>query len=59
VVAQHPTATVAGTLFGYVGLYLALMVAYMKALRIMALKPAKRLEEDSNPLGSPLVGAAT
>jgi cytochrome d ubiquinol oxidase subunit I len=56
VVAQHPSATLAGTLFGYVGLYLALMIAYMKALRIMAVKPAKSLEEDSNPLGTPLVG---
>ena len=56
VVAQHPSATLAGTLFGYVGLYLALMIAYMKALRIMAVKPAKLLEEDSNPLGTPLVG---
>jgi len=46
-------------LFGYVGLYLALMIAYMKALRIMALKPARLLEEDSNPIGTPLVGAAT
>ena len=36
--------------------YLALMIAYMKALRIMAVKPAKSLEEDSNPLGTPLVG---
>ena len=56
VVAQHPSATLAGTLFGYVGLYIALMIAYMKALRIMAVKPAKSLEEDSNPLGTPLVG---
>jgi cytochrome d ubiquinol oxidase subunit I len=59
VVAQHPSATLAGTLFGYVGLYIALMIAYMKALRIMAIKPAKTLEHDSNPLGTPLVGAAT
>jgi cytochrome d ubiquinol oxidase subunit I len=58
VVAQHPTATLSGTLFGYVGLYIALMIAYMKALRIMALKPSKLLEEDSNPLGTPLMGAA-
>ena len=56
VVAQHPSATLAGTLFGYVGLYLALMIAYMKALRIMAVKPAKTLEEDSNPLGTPIMG---
>ena len=58
VVAQHPSATLAGTLFGYVGLYLALMIAYIKALRIMAVTPAKSLEEDSNPLGTPLVGTA-
>jgi cytochrome d ubiquinol oxidase subunit I len=59
VVAQHPSATLAGTLFGYVGLYIALMIAYMKALRIMAIKPARSLEEDSNPLGTPLMGAAS
>ena len=59
VVAQHPSATLAGTLFGYVGLYIALMIAYMKALRIMAVKPAKLLEQDSNPLGTPLMGAST
>jgi cytochrome d ubiquinol oxidase subunit I len=53
-----PSATLAGTLFGYVGLYIALMIAYMKALRIMAMKPAKSLEQDSNPLGTPLVGTA-
>ena len=47
--------TLAGTLFGYVGLYLALMIAYMKALRIMA-EAGQVLEEDSNPLGTPLVG---
>jgi hypothetical protein len=35
------------------------MIAYMKALRIMAVKPAKVLEEDSNPLGTPLMGAST
>ena len=58
VVAQHPTATLSGTLFGYVGLYIALMIAYMKALRIMAVKPAKLLEEDSNPLGTPIMGSA-
>ena len=37
-------------------MYLALMIAYMKALRIMAVKPAKTLEEDSNPLGTPIMG---
>ena len=46
----------AGTLFGTVGLYLALMIASMKALRTMAVKPAKTLEEDSNPLGTPIMG---
>ena len=57
VVAQHPTATLSGTLFGYVGLYIALMIAYMKALRIMAIKPAKTLEQDSNPVGTPLMAS--
>ena len=56
VVAHHPSATLAGKLCGYVGLYLALMITYMKALRIMAVKPAKTLEADSNPLGTPIMG---
>ncbi len=41
VVADHATATVGGTLFGYVGLYVFLLVSYVQALRLMATKPAR------------------
>ncbi len=44
VVADHATATVMGTLFGYVGLYLFLLVSYVQALRYLASKPARSLE---------------
>lgn len=43
VAADHPAATLAGTLFGYIGLYLFLLVSYVQALRLMALKPARSL----------------
>ena len=43
VVADHSSATVAGTLFGYVLLYLFLLVSYIAALRYMATKPARSL----------------
>lgn len=43
VAADHSAATVAGTLFGYVLLYGFLLVAYVAALRQMALKPAMSL----------------
>lgn len=44
VVADHATATVGGTLVGYVGLYLFLLVSYVQALRYLASKPARSLE---------------
>ena len=43
VVADHSSATVAGTLFGYVLLYAFLLVAYIAALRYLATKPARSL----------------
>ena len=44
VAADHPSATLGGTLFGYVGLYLFLLVSYVQALRLMASKPARSLD---------------
>ncbi|MEP5231429.1 MAG: cytochrome ubiquinol oxidase subunit I [Alloalcanivorax sp.] len=43
VVADHSSATVMGTLFGYVLLYVFLLVSYIAALRYMATKPARSL----------------
>lgn len=43
VVADHSSATVAGTLFGYVLLYAFLLVSYIAALRYLATKPARSL----------------
>ena len=46
VVADHSSATVAGTLFGYVLLYAFLLVSYIAALRQLSLKPAVSLALD-------------
>ncbi len=43
VVADHSRATVAGTLFGYVLLYLFLLVSYIGAIRHLSTKPAASL----------------
>lgn len=43
VVADHATATLAGTLFGYVFLYGFLLVSYIYTLRHLASKPAQSL----------------
>ncbi len=43
VVADHSSATLAGTLFGYILLYLFLLVSYIATLRYMATKPARSL----------------
>ncbi|MFZ5724681.1 MAG: cytochrome ubiquinol oxidase subunit I [Pseudomonadota bacterium] len=43
VVADHASATVAGTLLGYVALYAFLLVSYIAALRHLATRPAKSL----------------
>jgi cytochrome d ubiquinol oxidase subunit I len=41
VAADHASATIASTLFGYVGLYAFLLVSYIQALRYLASKPAR------------------
>lgn len=43
VAASHHSATLAGTLFGYIGLYLFLLYSYIRALRHLATKPAGSL----------------
>lgn len=43
VVADHSSATVMSTLFGYVLLYLFLLVSYIATLRYMSTKPARSL----------------
>lgn len=43
VAASHHSATVAGTLFGYIGLYVFLLYSYIHALRHLATKPAGSL----------------
>ncbi|EKF73515.1 cytochrome bd-1 oxidase subunit I [Alcanivorax hongdengensis A-11-3] len=43
VVADHSSATLTGTLFGYVLLYVFLLVSYIGALRYLATKPARSL----------------
>lgn len=43
VAADHPEATLAGTLFGYIGLYLFLLYSYIHALRYLSTKPARSL----------------
>lgn len=40
VVADHSSATVAGTLFGYILLYIFLLLSYIGAVRHLATKPA-------------------
>ncbi|MEM9254014.1 MAG: cytochrome ubiquinol oxidase subunit I [Pseudomonadota bacterium] len=44
VAAEHASATLAGTLLGYLGLYAFLLVSYVLTLRYMATKPARSLE---------------
>lgn len=41
VVAGHSSATLMGTLLGYIGLYAFLLVSYIAALRYLATKPAR------------------
>lgn len=43
VAADHASATLTGTLLGYLGLYLFLLVSYIQALRYLASKPAQSL----------------
>ena len=50
VVADHSGATMAGTLFGYVLLYLFLLASYIGALRQLAKKPAASLQMRPDPI---------
>ncbi|WP_372862860.1 cytochrome ubiquinol oxidase subunit I [Spongiibacter sp.] len=43
VVADHSSATVAGTLFGYILLYVFLLISYIGAIRHLSTKPAASL----------------
>jgi cytochrome d ubiquinol oxidase subunit I len=43
VAADHATATLTGTLLGYIGLYVFLLISYIQALRYLASKPARSL----------------
>jgi cytochrome d ubiquinol oxidase subunit I len=54
VVAQHPVATLAGTVIGYAVLYVFLLISYIGTLRYMASKPAASLSmlTDRNPESS-------
>jgi cytochrome d ubiquinol oxidase subunit I len=51
-VATHASATLSGTLFGYVALYLFLLVSYVQALRYLASKPARSLSERRGPVAA-------
>lgn len=59
VVADHASATVGGTLVGYVGLYLFLLVSYIQALRYLATKPARSLSLDTGLPGAAVQGVAS
>lgn len=43
VVADHPSATLVGTLLGYILLYLFLLISYVSTLKYLASKPARSL----------------
>ncbi|GAB5453741.1 MAG: cytochrome ubiquinol oxidase subunit I [Halioglobus sp.] len=43
IAASHSSATLSGTLFGYVGLYIFLLYSYIHALRYLSTKPARSL----------------
>lgn len=52
VVADHASATLTGTLLGYVALYVFLLMAYIGALRYLASKPAASLAIKQQPIVS-------
>jgi cytochrome d ubiquinol oxidase subunit I len=58
VAADHASATIAGTLLGYVGLYVFLLVSYIQALRYLASKPARSLSLSPNYRGNTAAGEA-
>ncbi len=43
IAASHSSATLSGTLFGYIGLYIFLLYSYIHALRYLSTKPARSL----------------
>jgi len=59
VVAGHASATLMGTLLGYIGLYAFLLVSYIAALRYLATKPARstsllpqqKMQQQATPAG--------
>ena len=57
VVADHASATVGGTLFGYLGLYVFLLASYIQTLRYMASKPARSLSLQPGYTGSGYTGS--
>lgn len=57
VVASHASATLSGTLFGYIALYIFLLISYIQALRYLATKPARSLSLTPGYRGLPAAGA--
>jgi cytochrome d ubiquinol oxidase subunit I len=57
IVADHASATVAGTLLGYIGLYVFLLASYIQALRYLASKPARSLSLQPGYTGSGFTGS--
>ena len=58
IVADHPAATLMGTLFGYGFIYVFLLISYIGAVRYLATKPARSLvtlqeypQETAEPAG--------
>jgi cytochrome bd ubiquinol oxidase subunit I len=57
IVADHPSATLMGTLFGYAFIYIFLLVSFIGALRYISTKPAQSLvmvqayPENNKPTG--------
>jgi cytochrome d ubiquinol oxidase subunit I len=56
VAADHASATLSGTLFGYVGLYVFLLISYIQALRYLASKPAQSLSLVPGYRGNAVMG---
>lgn len=59
VVADHSSATLTGTLFGYIGLYVFLLVSYIQALRYLASKPAQSLSLLPTAKGDTVAGKSS
>tara|TARA_R110002072_G_scaffold2099_1_gene17682 strand:+ start:1518 stop:2873 length:1356 start_codon:yes stop_codon:yes gene_type:complete len=59
VAADHTSATLSGTLFGYVGLYVFLLISYIQALRHLASKPAQSLSLVPGNAGNAVMGRSS